>query len=59
MDDIHKNIEEYNPEKKQKVLVVLDYMNVDLFSNNKVEPIVTETFISGRKLNPSVVFISH
>ena len=35
MDDIHKNIEEYNPNKKQKILIVFDDMNADMFSNKK------------------------
>ena len=26
MDDIYKNIEEYNPKKKQKILIVFDGM---------------------------------
>ena len=26
MDDIYKNIEEYNPNKKQKILIVFDDM---------------------------------
>ena len=52
MNDVHKNLEEYNPGKKQKVLIMLDDMNVDLLSNNKVEPIVTEPFISGTLMPP-------
>ena len=44
MDDIYKNIEEYNPDKKLKILTVFDDMIADRFSN----AIVTELFISGR-----------
>ena len=45
MDDIYKNIEEYNPNKKQKILNVFDDMVSDMFSNKKLNPIVTELFI--------------
>ena len=53
MDDIYKNTEEYNPNKKRKILIVFDYMIADMLS-----PIVTELFIRGRKLKISVVFIT-
>ena len=58
MDDIYKNIEEYNPNKKRKVLVVFDDTIADMLSNKKLNPIVTELFIRGRKLNISLVFIT-
>ena len=58
MDDIYKNIEEYNPIKKQKILIVFDDMIAELLSNKKLNPIVTELFIRGRKLNISLVFIT-
>ena len=45
MDDIYKNIEEYNPNKKQKILNVFDDMVSDMLSNKKLNPIVTELFI--------------
>ena len=35
MDDIYKNIEEYNPNKKQKRLIVIDDMIADMVSNKK------------------------
>ena len=50
MDDIYKNIEEYNPDKKRKILIVFDDMIADMLSNKKLNPIVTELFISNRKL---------
>ena len=59
MDDIYKNIEEYNPDKKRKLLIVFDDMIADMLSNKKLNPIVTELFIRGRKLNISVVLITH
>ena len=58
MHDIHKNIEEYNPNKQRKILIVLDDMVADMLSNKKLNPIVTELFIRGRKLNISLVFIT-
>ena len=56
MDDFQKNIEEYNPDKKRKILIVFDYMIADMVSNKKINPIVTELFIRDRKLNISLVF---
>ena len=58
MEYIYKNIEEYNPNKKQKVLIVFDDMIADILSNKKLNPIVTELFIRGIKLNISLVFIT-
>ena len=42
MDDIYKNIEEYNPNKKRKILIVFDDMVADMLSNKKLNPIITE-----------------
>ena len=42
MDDIYKNIEEYNQNKKRKILIVFDDMIADMLSNEKLNPIVTE-----------------
>ena len=53
-----KYIEDYNLIKKRKVLNVFDDMIVDMINNNKLNPIVTELFIGGRKLNISIVFIT-
>ena len=58
MDDIYKNIEEYNPNKKQKILIAFDDIISDMFCNKKLNPIVTELFIRGRKLNISLVLIT-
>ena len=58
MDDIYKNIEGYNPNKKPKILIAFDDMIADMFSNKKLNPMVTELFIRGRKLNISLVFIT-
>ena len=50
MQDVYKNIEEYNPGKKRKVLIVFDDKIADMINNKKLNPIVTELFIKGRKL---------
>ena len=56
MDNTFKNIEEYNPNKKCKILFVLDDIIADTLSNKKLNTIVTELFIRGRKLNISLDF---
>ena len=58
MQNVYKNIEEYNLRKKRKVLIVFDDMIVDNINNKKLNPIVTELFIRGRKLNISTAFIT-
>ena len=50
MQDVYKNIEDYNPIKKRKILIVFDDMIADMINNNKLNPVVTELFIRGRKL---------
>ena len=58
MQDVYKNIEDYNPIKKRKILIVFHDKIADMISNNELNPIVTELFIRGRKLNISIVFIT-
>ena len=58
MQDVYKNIEDYNPIKKRKVLIMFNDMIADIINNKKLNPIVTEFFIRGRKLNISIVFIT-
>ena len=57
MDDIFKNIEEYNPNKQRKILIAFDVMIADMLSNKELNPIVTELFIRGRKLDIYLDFI--
>ena len=59
MDDIHKNIEEYNPNKKGKILIAFDDMIADMLSNKKLNPMVTKLIIRSRKLNISLAFHTH
>ena len=58
MDDIYKNIEEYNPNKKHKILIVFDNMIIDMINTKKYNPIVTEIFIRARKLKIYLVIIT-
>ena len=39
------------------ILIVFDDMIADMLSNKKLNPVVTELFIRGRKLNISLAFI--
>ena len=57
MDDIYKNIEKYNENKKRKILIVFDDVIADMLSYKKPNPVVTESFIIGRKLIIAFVFI--
>ena len=57
MDDVYKNIEDYNSSRKRKILVVFDGMIADIISNKKFEAIIKELFIRCSKLNILLVFI--
>ena len=54
MHDVYKNIDDYNPDKENKILIVFDDMIADMIHNKKLNSIVTELFIRGRKLNISL-----
>ena len=58
MQDVYKNIEERNPERKCKVLIAFDDMIADMISNKELNQILTDLFIRGRKLNICSVFIT-
>ena len=49
MHDVYKNINYYNPDKENKILIVFDDMIADMIQNKKLNSIVTELFIRGRK----------
>ena len=53
-DDVYENLEDYNPKKERKVLIVFDDMEV----NSKLKPIVAKLFMRGRKPNISVFHIT-
>ena len=57
LQDVYKNINNYNLNKENKILIVFDDMIADMINNKKLNSIVTELFIRGRKLNISLVFI--
>ena len=58
MQDVYRNIEEYNADKERKILIVIDDLIADIINNKKLNSVVTELFIRGRKLNISIVFIT-
>ena len=58
MHDVYGNINYYNPDKENKILIVFNDMIADMINNKKLNSIVTELFIRGRKLNISLVFIT-
>ena len=58
MDDVYINIDDYNPRRKRKILIVFDDMIADIMTNKKFQAIIKELFIRCRKLNKSLVFIT-
>ena len=58
MQDVYKNIDDYNVDKENKILIVFDDLIADMINSKKLNSVVTELFIRGRKLNISVVFIT-
>ena len=56
MNNIDKNIEENNPNKKHKMLIDFCDAIADMLSNKNLNPVVTKLFIRGKKLNFSLVF---
>ena len=58
MHDVYKNIDDYNPHKENKILIVFNDMIADMIHNQKLNSIVTELYITGRKLNISLACIT-
>ena len=56
MQHVYRNLEEYNPGIISKTLIVFDDMIADMINNKKLNKVVTELFIRGRKINISFVF---
>ena len=56
MQDVYKNIEEYNSGKRQKILIVFDDLIPDMIRNRILNPVVTELSIRGRKLKLTLAF---
>ena len=58
MHDAYKNINDYNPNKENKILIVFGDMIADMINNKKLNSVLNELFIRGRKLNISLLFIT-
>ena len=58
MDDVYKNIDDCNPNRGRKILIVFDDMIADIVTNKKFQAIIKELFIRRRKINISLVFIT-
>ena len=58
MDDVYENIDDYNPNRKRKILIVFDDMIADIMTNKKFQAIIKELFIRCRELNIALVFIT-
>ena len=58
MDDVYENINDYNPSRKRKILIVFDDMITDIMTNKKFQTIIKELFTTCRKVNISLVFIT-
>ena len=58
MDDVYENIDDYNPNRKRKILIVFDDMIADIMTNKKFQAIIKELFIRCRKINILLVFVT-
>ena len=58
MQGVYKSIEEYNPSRKCNVFMVFNGMIADMISKKKINQIVTEPFIRGRKIDIFTIFIT-
>ena len=58
MDDIYQNIDNYNPNRKRKILIVFHDMIADIKTDKKFQVIIKELFIRCRIVNISLAFIT-
>ena len=58
MYDVYDNINDYNSNRRRKILIAFDDMIADIMINKKFQAIIKELFIRCRKLNISLVFIT-
>ena len=49
MDGVYNNIDDYNPRRKRKLLIVFDDMIADVMTNKKLQAMIKELFIRCRK----------
>ena len=57
MQDVYKNVDEYNADKEHKILIVFDDTVADRINNKKLNSVITDLFFRGRKINIYLVFI--
>ena len=58
MGDVYENIDDGNPIRKRKKLIVFDDMIADIMHSRRFQALIKELFIRGIKLNISLVFIT-
>ena len=49
MDDVYRNIDDYNPSRKTKILIFFGDTMADIMSNKTFQAIIKELFIRCRK----------
>ena len=58
MNNVYNNIDDYNPKRRRKNLIVFHDIIADIMTNKRFQAIIKELFIRCRKLNISLVFIT-
>ena len=58
MDDIYENINDYNPNRRRKILIAFYDIIAGIMTNKKFQSLIKELFIRCRKLSISLVFIT-
>ena len=50
MDDVYKNIDDYNPNRRRKILIVFDDMIADIMTNKKFQAILKNFLLEEKQL---------
>ena len=58
MNDIYEDIDDYNPNRKRKIIIIFDDLILDIMTNKKFQAIIKELFIRCTKLNISLAFFT-
>ena len=58
MDDVYENVNDYNPIRKRKKIIVFGDMVADIMDNKQFQVIIKELFIRCKKINISLIFIT-
>ena len=58
IQDVYRNIHKYNIDKDRKISIVFDDMIADMINSKKLNSIITELLITGRKFNISLVYVT-